>query len=100
MLRKIVYSWTTSGLWEIFSNGSVKASLNCPIGVDLNKMTIKAAYDPEYHEIVISAEELVVTKKTVSFDIEDATPQRPHSTSRQKSTGGGEQSEQPDGRTQ
>lgn len=96
MLRKIVYSWTVSGLWEVFSNGTVKASLKCPANVAMERLTIKAVYNPEFHEIEFTAEE--PPNKTVSFNIVDATPRRQNITCGQTGYGGGGESEESDGR--
>lgn len=87
MLKKIVYSWTVSGLWDVFSNGTVKAALKCPANISMEGLAIRAVYNPEFHEIEFTAES--PTNKTVSFNIEDAFPKRPNGFSRQTGDGGG-----------
>jgi hypothetical protein len=96
MLRKIVYSWTVSGLWDVFSNGAVKASLKCPANIAMEGLTIKAVYNPEFHEIEFTAEP--ATNKSVSFTIEDAAPWRPNNLGGQTGDGSGGESAEPDGR--
>ena len=85
-------------MWEIFSNGALKSSMSCPIGIDMSKMTIKAVYNPDFHEIIITAEN-PVQKKMVVFDIEDATPRRQNSIGRQTRIRIGNESDEPDRRS-
>ena len=97
MLRRLLYNWSTNSMWEVYSNGVLISSISCPIGIDMSKMTIKAVYNPEFHEIVICAEN-PAQKKMVVTDIEDAAPQRPNSAGRQKSNGSRDEYSEPDRR--
>jgi hypothetical protein len=94
MIKKLLYAWQTNANWEVFTTGALRATVKCPVSVGMDKLTVKAVYDPDFNEVVITAD-FKPPKKIKITDIEDATPCRQNSNCRCQSNGDSSKSNEP-----